>query len=472
MGKNDPVKNNGMTTKDFFGLAFGSMIGIGWVISVPAWMATAGSFGAIIAVVLTMCMIIPIGFVYGELTASLKVAGGEFAYTYKALGKLPAFICGWFLILGYLIILPWVAISISLLASYVYPALNSYPIYSLFNYQVYLPQLLVSFIVVGTIVYMNWKGTKQSTIFQNSATLMMIITFIVFIVSGVFIGDAENIKPLFNPDSKVNSVVLAMAAILFFMNGFDTIPKTVEEANSKINYSNLGNAIVGTILLGGTLYILIIIASGFIMPASQIDGLGSLPLINALEVTTGSKFLPYIVSFGALMGVITTFNGFLLAGSRLIFSFSQSGFLPKAFSKRHPKYKTPTGALLFMTVITVVGILLGSGVLLPFIIMGGISFLIAWFCMALASVMLRKSQPTLNRPYKIPGGTKTAYIATFFSGLFLLLMIIPGTPISMGKIEYILFVAWMILGFFVFIGVKKHEIRLNETTKNEGFVNE
>ncbi|MDI2589341.1 amino acid permease [Psychrobacillus sp. NEAU-3TGS] len=457
------MKDKGMSTKDFFGLAFGSMIGIGWVISIPAWMSTAGSVGAIIAVALTMCMIIPIGFVYGELTASLKVSGGEFAYTFKALGKLPAFICGWFLILGYLIILPWVAISISLLASYVFPALNSIPLYTVFTYQVYLPQLIVSLIVVGTIVYMNWKGTKQSTIFQNTATLMMILTFIVFIVGGIFIGDANNISPLFASKGEVSSIVLAMSAILFFMNGFDTIPKTVDEAKSKINYSNLGKAIVGTILLGGVLYILIIIASSFIMPANQIGGLGTLPLINALEVTTGSKILPYIVSFGALMGVITTFNGFLLAGSRLISSFSKAGFLPDIFSKSHPKYKTPHVTLLFMTIVTILGILLGSGVLLPFIIMGGISFLIAWFCMALSSVKLRKTHPNMDRPYKIPGGTRMAYIATLFSGLFLVLMIIPGTPISMGKIEYILFISWMFLGVLLYTFRQKKEVVLHTT---------
>ncbi|GIO10251.1 amino acid permease [Brevibacillus reuszeri] len=461
--------SKGMSTKDYFGLAFGSMIGIGWVISVPAWMGTAGSVGAIIAVALTMLMIIPIGFVYGELTSSLKVRGGEFAYTFVAIGKLPAFICGWFLILGYLIILPWVAISVSLLASYVFPWLNSIPIYSVFNYQVYLPQLLVSLLVVGIIVYMNWKGTKQSTVFQNTATFMMIVTFILFIIGGMFVGDSENFKPLFSSEGKVNSIVLAMAAILFFMNGFDTIPKTVEEADSKINYSNLGKVIVGTITLGGLLYILIIISSSFIMPADKIGNMGSLPLINALETTTGSKFLPYIVAFGALMGVITTFNGFLLAGSRLIVSFSKAGFLPEAFSKTHPKYKSPTVTLIVMTIVSVIGILLGSGVLLPFIIMGGISFLIAWFCMAISSVKIRKDRPNLHRPYKIPGGLSMAYIATFFSGLFLVLMIIPGTPISMGKVEYILFTCWLVIGFVVYAFFSKGDIAIEDNTlKNEG----
>lgn len=234
------MSKKGMSAKDYFGLAFGSMIGIGWVISVPAWMSTAGSVGAIIAVILTMCMIIPIGFVYGELTASLRVSGGEFAYTFRAFGRLPAFICGWFLILGYLIILPWVAISVAILIAYVFPALNSYPLYTLFGTQVYLPHLLISFLMVGVIVYMNWKGAKQSAVFQNAATVMMLVAFAVFLIGGVIVGTPENMAPLFSSDGTTNSIVLAMAAILFFMNGFDTIPKTVEEADSGINYSNLG----------------------------------------------------------------------------------------------------------------------------------------------------------------------------------------------------------------------------------------
>lgn len=464
------MSKKGMSAKDYFGLAFGSMIGIGWVISVPAWMSTAGSVGAIIAVILTMCMIIPIGFVYGELTASLRVSGGEFAYTFRALGRLPAFICGWFLILGYLIILPWVAISVAILIAYVFPALNSYPLYTLFGTQVYLPHLLISFLMVGVIVYMNWKGAKQSAVFQNAATVMMLVAFAVFLIGGVIVGTPENMAPLFSSDGTTNSIVLAMAAILFFMNGFDTIPKTVEEADSGINYSNLGRAIVGTIVVGGLLYILIIIVSGFIMPAESMGKLGDLPLVLALEATTGSKFLSTVVVFGALMGVITTFNGFLLAGSRLISSFAKSGFLPKSFAKLHPQYRTPTNTLTFMIVVSIVGILLGSGMLLPLIIMGGIAFLIAWFCMALSSVQLRKIQPNLHRPYKIPGGIAMGYIASLFSGLFLILMLIPGTPISMGTAEYILFVVWLIVGLAIYGVYFKQEIQLQEVTSNKGAV--
>ena len=85
------MEKKGMTGKDYFALAFGSMIGIGWVVSAPLWISNAGSAGAVIGMILTALIVIPIGFVYSELCTSVNVIGGEFAYTYRFLGRLPGF---------------------------------------------------------------------------------------------------------------------------------------------------------------------------------------------------------------------------------------------------------------------------------------------------------------------------------------------------------------------------------------------
>ncbi|MFD1413002.1 APC family permease [Oceanobacillus jeddahense] len=449
---------DGMSGKDFFALAFGSMIGIGWVISIPAWMAAAGSIGAIIAILVTMLVIIPIGFVYGELTSSLKISGGEYAYTYLAVGKLSAFVCGWFLVLGYLIILPWVAVSVAALTSYLFPSMDAIPLYSLFGSVIYLPHLIVSLIMVTTMVYLNYKGVKQSSKFQNIATWMMIATFFVFIIGGFIAGSNENITQTTSESGLLGGVATAIASILFFMNGFDTIPKARNEAGSNMNKANLGKAIVGTIIAGSLLYSVIVLASSFIMPADELVNLGELPLVSAFEAATGSKFLTVIIVFGVLLGVITTFNGFLFAGSRLVQSFSEAGFLPKVLSKEDQDNKTPKNALIFMFIITVFGIFLGQGILAPFIVMGGISFLIAWFFMSLSSVQLYKKKPNMHRPYSPPGGIITSYIATFFSGILTLLMVIPGTPISLHGIEYILFVIWLIIGIAIYASYSRNRI--------------
>lgn len=462
------MQKKGMSPKDYFSLAFGSMIGIGWVISVPAWMSAAGSIGAVLAIFITMCLIIPIGFVYGELTSSLRVSGGEFAYAYKALGKMPAFISGWFLIMGYLIILPWVAISVASLLSYLFPILNSIPLYTVLDQSIYLPHLLVSFSMILIIVYLNWRGVKQSSSFQNVATLLMIITFALFIIGGFVTGSSTNMKPLFSEGNITAGIGLAIASIIFFMNGFDTIPKTASEADGSINHKNLGRAITGTILMGSLLYILIVFSSSFIMPAEKLVNLGELPLITAFEASTGSKFLAIIIVFGVLLGVITTFNGFLFAGSRLISSFSKAGFIPKVFATIDSETKTPKHTLAFMAIISTVGIFLGEGMLSPLMVMGGIAFLIAWFFVALSSIKLRKTSPDLERPYQAPGGIVMGYIATFSSGILLLLMLVPGTPISLQGVEYTLFIIWLVIGIVIYILYNKQEIKIDTISNRKG----
>ncbi len=464
------MNKKGMSGKDYFSLAFGSMIGIGWVVSVPAWMSAAGSIGAILAILITMGLIIPIGFVYGELTSSLRISGGEFAYTYKTLGKIPAFICGWFLILGYLIILPWVAISVAALISYLFPVLNSIPLYTILDQQIYLPHLIISFLMIVILVYLNSKGAKQSSTFQNIAAFLMIATFFIFIIGGIINGTPANMSPLLPEGNITAGIAAAIASIIFFMNGFDTIPKTAAEADSSINQANLGKAITGTIVMGSLLYVLIVFSSSFIMPAEKLVNLGELPLVAAFEATSGSAFLTSIIIFGVLLGVITTFNGFLFAGSRLITSFSKAGFIPKVFATMDSKNKTPKNTLAFMAIIATIGILLGQGMLSPLMVMGGISFLIAWFFMALSSIKLRKTAPNLHRPYKAPGGIIMGYIATISSGFLLLLMLIPGTPISLKGVEYTLFIIWFVVGLFLFMINNKQDIKIEEISYTKGDV--
>lgn len=459
---------NGMSVKEFFSLAFGSMVGIGWIISVPAWMSSAGSIGAIISVIVTMLLIIPIGFVYGELTSSLHVDGGEFAYTYKALGKVSAFICGWFLIMGYVIILPWVAISVSDLLAYMFPIMDSLTLYTSLGNPVYLPHVLVSFLMIGVIGFLNWEGAKQSSYFQIIATTLMIVTFLVFIFGGFISGSTSNMQPLFTSNRITSGIAGAIGSIIFFMNGFDTIPKAAKEANSHINFSNLGKSIVGTIIAGSVLYMIIVLSSSFIMPAGQLVELGELPLITAFENISGSMFLTTIVILGVLLGVITTFNGFMFAGSRLITSFSKAGFLPKNLSSTNPVHKTPRSSLIFLFSFSIIGVLLGDGLLEPLMNMGGTAFLIAWFFVSLSSVRLRQKHPNLKRPYQAPGGIYMGYIATVFSGFLLSLIIIPGTPISLQGVEYVLFIAWILIGLVAYIMLHNKDIELEKINDNKG----
>ena len=95
-----PQLKKGIGKVAMFSLAFGSMIGVGWVTAMGSWLFDAGPLGAVIAFILGGLLMLAIGFCYAEVTAALPLSGGEVAYAYKAYGSTKAFIVGWFLAFG------------------------------------------------------------------------------------------------------------------------------------------------------------------------------------------------------------------------------------------------------------------------------------------------------------------------------------------------------------------------------------
>jgi len=102
-----------LSNKDILALAFGAMIGWGWVILTGVWIQKAGTLGAMIAFGISGVMIIFVGLAYAELTAALPHAGGAAVFSYKALGANGSFICTWALILGYVGVVAFEACAFS-----------------------------------------------------------------------------------------------------------------------------------------------------------------------------------------------------------------------------------------------------------------------------------------------------------------------------------------------------------------------
>ena len=113
----------------FFSLAFGSMIGVGWITSLGSWFEKAGPLGASAAFLIGGLVVLVIGLCYAEVTQMLPVAGGEVAYAYKASGTSMAFGVGWCLALGYLSVSAFEAGSIGMVLAYIEPSLQVGPLY-------------------------------------------------------------------------------------------------------------------------------------------------------------------------------------------------------------------------------------------------------------------------------------------------------------------------------------------------------
>ena len=121
---------------NFFTIGFGAIIGTGWVLLVGDWMVFGGGpVAAMIAFIIGAIFLLPIGAVFGELTAAIPISGGIVEYVDRTYGNTMSFITGWFLALGNAILCPWEAIAISTLVSDMFgdllPILRSVKLYSI-----------------------------------------------------------------------------------------------------------------------------------------------------------------------------------------------------------------------------------------------------------------------------------------------------------------------------------------------------
>src|ERR1700692_74247 len=109
--------------RDYFSLAFGSMIGVGWLVLMDDWLGRGGPLGAILAFGIGGLLLLPVGDVYGEWVKRLPDAAGEAAYTAQVCPPIVSYFTGWIMLLAYFIVCPWEAVAVGKLAGYLIPSL-------------------------------------------------------------------------------------------------------------------------------------------------------------------------------------------------------------------------------------------------------------------------------------------------------------------------------------------------------------
>src|SRR5256885_6519594 len=114
---------------DYFALAFGTMIGAGWLVLMDDWLGRSGPLGAILGFAIGGLLLLPVGYVYGQWVQRLPDAAGEAAYTAQVFPPIVSYFTGWMMLLAYFIVCPWEAVALGKLAAYIFPSLNSFELY-------------------------------------------------------------------------------------------------------------------------------------------------------------------------------------------------------------------------------------------------------------------------------------------------------------------------------------------------------
>ncbi|MCB0493446.1 MAG: APC family permease [Cyclobacteriaceae bacterium] len=457
----------GINKVGFFCLAFGAMIGVGWVTAMGPWLKAAGPIGASIGFAVGGTLMLFIGFCYAEVTAMLPVSGGEVAYAYKAYNTSKSFIVGWSLAFGYISVSAFEAISIGKITSYLFPAIDRWPLYSINGDTIFGSHLLLALVFVSIITWINYVGVQGSMRFQVYLTIAFLIIVITVVIASFYKSDINNLKPYFVATEEVGvlgGILAVFATVPFWLVGFDTIPQGAEEAKSSVSPRTIGLLIIISIVTAVLFYILLIMSTSMIGNwQSLLDA--ELLTAKAFELAFGSQLIVDGILVAILIGLLTSWNGFFLAGSRVLFAMGRGRIIAPALGKAHAKYKTPYNAVLFSGIITLIASFLGRGAMIAFVDVGSFCIAAAFLGVSFSFLELRKSFPNQHRPYLTPGGKVTGYISIFGSIIILLAITLPGSPAALvWPLEWMILLSLSVLGIVFWVISKKSRAT---TTKEE-----
>jgi amino acid transporter len=435
---------------DFFAVAFGSIIGVGWVATMGDWLDNAGPVGAMLAFGLGGGVMFLIGLCYAELTSAMPVAGGEIAFSYRAFGLGKAALVGWYLTLGYIAVSAFEALAVGRVVGNLVPATNSIELYEMQGRAVYLPHLLLGILGTLLITGLNYWGVKLAARFQLVLTAILIGAGLVFVFAAFGQGSLENIDPPFSETAAVGLLAVFVTTPLWFV-GFDIIPQTAEESLPGFPPRRLGVLILVAIAAATLFYVAVILSVSLLVPWQELTG-EDLPTADAFRRAFASPWLANLVLVAAIIGLLTSWNGFFLAATRVLFSLARARVIPQTFAEIHPKFGTPHRAVLLVGGVTLLSPFLGHQTIGAVIDVSSVCLAAAFFGACLSMWKLRRTAPDMARPYRVPGGRGVALVAAGGALFILGALVVPGSGVSLDwEIEWPILIGWTLLGVVLWI---------------------
>lgn len=425
---------------DILAIGFGTMVGWGWVMLATTWLTQAGFLGAVFAFLIGAMIILGVGLTYGEMTAALPLAGGEVVYVYRALGQKSAWIVGWVMTYAYLGVAAWEGIALATALNSFFPITQVVPLWDIAGYTVHLSWAAVGMVGAVIMLLLNLFATRPAVIFQVMATAAVIMVALLLLFGGVTFGTPENIGPVFQSGKGFLYVLLMVPAMLI---GFDVIPQSAEEMN--IPPKSVGKMALVCIIFSVIWYLVIIVGLALAAPV-EIRVSGSIPAADVMSYVYGDKTFGKILVLGGVMGILTSWNGFFMGATRLIFAMGRAKLLPELFGRVHPKYRTPWAATILVGAICVGAPLLGRNALIWFVDTSAFCCLFTYCCVSLSFLILRKKEPELSRPFKVKWGMPVGTVVFIVSVIYFVLYVVNTLRDTSSLLEMLLIVSWMLLG--------------------------
>lgn len=455
-----------LTPLQLFLIAFGAAIGVGWIIVVGDWLGQAGPLGTTIGFLAGAAVISLVCLCYGELAALFPVAGGEIVYCHEIYGPRTGFLVGWFLAAGYLAVTTFETISIGWVAGALFPDAEG-PILAVINGSpLHLGSALMGIVGTGLLVWVNLRGVRHAATLQDWMTWGLVVASLGFITAGIVRGNAVNLSPLFQISAS-GSIFPGIVAVFLttpnWLGGFAFIPQLMEEQAPGSPPSRAVLAMVMQVILAAVFYSLVTVAAAMAVPWPSLIG-KPLPVAEAFRVAFGSELAAKLVLFTGLLGLLTTWNAVLIAGSRVLFALGRARMIHARFGTVDAVTGAPSFALEFAGVVSILGLVLGRRALLPLLTVTAISQAAAFVLVSVGVVKLRRTRPELRRPYRVPGGVPVALLAAAGASAALYLAIAePYRARTTGiPLEWWLLIGWALVGFSFWAASSRHRQGLGD----------
>ena len=445
---------------DILVIAFGAMIGWAWVVSSGDWIDRGGVIGAMLGFVLGGVMIFFIGLTYAELTPAMPDCGGEHVFSYRAMGPTGSFVCTWAIILGYVSVVCFEACAMPTIITYLFPSFLQGYLYTVAGFDIYASWLAVAIIMAVFITYINVRGAKTAAIVQTVLTCVIGGAGILLIAGSVISGSPSNLEGQAfvggNTASVFGNILRVAMMTPFYFIGFDVIPQAAEEIN--VPLKKIAKMLLLSILLAVAFYVLIIFAVGYVLSPeaiAQSESSGSgLVTADAMARAFRTDIMAKVLIVGGLCGVVTSWNSFMIGGSRAMYSMAVSYMIPPVFGKLHSKYKTPWVAIGLIGLLSCLAPLLGRKMLVWIVDAGNLACCVAYCMVAISFVILRKKAPDMPRPYKVKHYKFVGFMAIAMSAFMVIMYCIPGSAAALVPTEWAFVGGWALLGVVFYFACK------------------
>lgn len=455
-------------------------LGIGAIIGAGLFSITGGAAATQAGPAITISFVIAAlgccfaGLCYAEFASMIPVAGSAYTYSYATMGEFIAWIIGWDLVLEYAVAAATVSISWS-----------RYLVKFLEGFGVHLPSELVlcpwdggilnlpaaAIIILASLLLI--RGTEGSSKVNFIIVILKIAVVLVFIFLGWKYINVANYTPYIPANNGTfgeygfSGIIRAAAVVFFAFIGFDAVSTAAQEAKNPKRNMPIG--ILVSLLICTVLYILFAhVMTGVVNYTAFKGHDGIAPVAIAIEhmgkinasgiIRPDYPWLNKAIVLAILAGYSSVILVMLLGQSRVFYSMSKDGLLPKAFSQIHPVYRTPVKSNLLLLV------LVGSfSALAPARVAGemtSIGTLLAFILVCIGILVMRKKMPDVPRAFKTPLVPLVPLLG-IVTCLFMMVFLPADTWIR-------LFV-WMVIGLDIYIvyGFKNSRLQLSAATRSD-----